>query len=91
LVAGLGYIWATLFVGYINTGTWPSRLGESKKLGQQNMILSSAGLRWRVSEEIINYRPFLSSERALQNNKPTTVERKFQGERKIGRLSQMGA
>jgi hypothetical protein len=31
-----------------------------------------------------NYRPVLSSERASQNNKPTTVFRKFQGERKIG-------
>jgi hypothetical protein len=25
-----GYNWATLFLGEINTGTWPSRLGESK-------------------------------------------------------------
>jgi hypothetical protein len=24
-----GYNWATLFLGDINTGTWPSRLGES--------------------------------------------------------------
>jgi hypothetical protein len=22
--------WATLFLGYINKGTWPSRLGESQ-------------------------------------------------------------
>jgi hypothetical protein len=26
-----GYNWATLFLGEINTGTWPSRLGESQK------------------------------------------------------------
>jgi hypothetical protein len=26
----LGYIWATLFLGDIYTGTWPSRLGESR-------------------------------------------------------------
>jgi hypothetical protein len=26
-----GYNWATLFMGDINTGTWPSRLGESQK------------------------------------------------------------
>jgi hypothetical protein len=26
----------------------------------------------------VNYRPVLSSERALQNNKPATVERNFQ-------------
>jgi hypothetical protein len=25
-----GYNWATLFLGYINTGIWPSRLGESR-------------------------------------------------------------
>jgi hypothetical protein len=25
-----GYNWATLFLGDINTGTWPSRLGESQ-------------------------------------------------------------
>jgi hypothetical protein len=39
----------------------------------------------------VNYRPVLSSERALQNNKAATVWRKFQGERKIGHGSQMGA
>jgi hypothetical protein len=26
----LGYNWATLFLGDINMGTWPSRLGESQ-------------------------------------------------------------
>jgi hypothetical protein len=25
-----GYNWATLFLGEINTGTWPSNLGESQ-------------------------------------------------------------
>jgi hypothetical protein len=25
-----GHNWATLFLGDINTGTWPSRLGESQ-------------------------------------------------------------
>jgi hypothetical protein len=28
------YNWATLFLGDINTGTWPSRLGESQEFGQ---------------------------------------------------------
>jgi hypothetical protein len=37
-----------------------------------------------------NYRPVLSSERALQNNKQGLSKRKSQGERKIGRGSQMG-
>jgi hypothetical protein len=32
-----------------------------------------AGLRCRGPAETVNYRPVLSSERALQNNKPATV------------------
>jgi hypothetical protein len=39
---------------------------------------------------VVNYRPVLSSEKALQNNKHATVWRKFQGERNIGHGSQMG-
>jgi hypothetical protein len=34
------------------------------------------------SKFTVNYISVLSSERALQNNKPVTVQRKFQGERK---------
>jgi hypothetical protein len=39
--------WATMSLRDINTGTWPSRLGESKKLGQYtlNMVMSPMGLR----------------------------------------------
>jgi hypothetical protein len=62
------------------------------------MAVNSTGLRpksdcsGKVQKQFtVNYRPVLSSERALQNNKPTTVRRKFQGERKTGRGSQMGA
>jgi hypothetical protein len=44
-----------------------------------------AGLRWRGPAATLNYRPVLSSERALQNNKPQLSKRKSQGERKIGR------
>jgi hypothetical protein len=63
------------------------------------MAVSSAGLRHKsdcsgkAPEAIVqvNYRPVLSSERAVQNNKAATVQRKFQGERKIGHGSQMGA
>jgi hypothetical protein len=29
-VSARGYNWATLFLGDINTGTWPSKLGESQ-------------------------------------------------------------
>jgi hypothetical protein len=32
--SAVGYNWAALLLGEINTGTWPSRLGESKKLRQ---------------------------------------------------------
>jgi hypothetical protein len=66
------YNWATLFLGDINMGTWPSRLGESQEL-RQYMVLGLAELRWRGPAATVNYRPVLSSERALHNNKPTTV------------------
>jgi hypothetical protein len=39
----------------------------------------------------VNYRPVFSSERALQNNKLQLSKIEYQGERKIGRGSQMGA
>jgi hypothetical protein len=47
-------------------------------------------LSWRGPAATVNYKPVLSSERALQNNKPASVWRHSQGERKIGRGSQMG-
>jgi hypothetical protein len=34
---------------------------------------SRAGLRWQGPVATVNYRPVLSSERALQNNKPVTI------------------
>jgi hypothetical protein len=76
---GRRYIWATLFLWDINTGTWPSRFGESQELGTIKQGLESRetqtreGLRWRGPAATVNYRPVLSSERALQNNKPATV------------------
>jgi hypothetical protein len=91
------YNWATLFLGDINTGTWPSRLRESQwgsKIWPWVLrdfdlrVTALARPRWNCT---VNYRPVLSSERALQNNKHATVWRKFQGERKIGRRSQIGA
>jgi hypothetical protein len=48
-------------------------------------------LRWRGPAATLNYRPVLTSERALQNNKPQLSKRKYQGERKIGCWSQMDA
>jgi hypothetical protein len=46
---------------------------------------------WRGPAATVNYRPVLSSERALQNNKQQLSKRKSQRERKIGCRSQMGA
>jgi hypothetical protein len=43
-----------------------------------------AGLCFRGPAATVNYRPVLSSERTLQNNKPQLSKRKSQGERKIG-------
>jgi hypothetical protein len=51
-------------------------------------------ISWSTAEagaETVNYRPTLSSERALQNNKQQLSKKKSQGESKIGRGSQMGA
>jgi hypothetical protein len=39
-----GYNWATLFLGEINTGTWPSKLGDSQKQ-RQNMLMGPVGFR----------------------------------------------
>jgi hypothetical protein len=53
-------------------------LGESQELEQKYGLESHgnqtrAGLRWRGPVATVNDRPVLSSERALQNNKPATV------------------
>jgi hypothetical protein len=68
----------------------------NKRMTKDRPDLSServerAWLRWREPAATVNYRPVLSSERALQNNNPTTFYRKYQGERKIGCGSRMGA
>jgi hypothetical protein len=39
------------------------------------MVLSPTGLRWREPVAKVNYGPVLWSERALRNNKPTTVKK----------------
>jgi hypothetical protein len=46
------YNWATLFLGEINTGTWPSRMWESQirevKYGHETLgIRTRERLRWR--------------------------------------------
>jgi hypothetical protein len=67
---------------------------ETVKYGREFCgTLTQEWLLWQGPEAIVqvNYRPVLSSERALQNNKATIIYRKFQGERKIGHGSQMSA
>jgi hypothetical protein len=73
--------------GRYKYGDLALQVGESQELGQSNMVESHgtqtrARLRQRGPAATVNYRPVLSSERALQNNKPATVYRKFQGEKK---------
>jgi hypothetical protein len=36
-----GYNWATLFLGDINTGTWPHRLGESRTWDSKNLRMTA--------------------------------------------------
>jgi hypothetical protein len=72
------YNWATLFLGEINTGTWPSRFGslklETVKYGNEFLGNRTRGsLRWRGPATTIYYRRNLSSERASHINKPATV------------------
>jgi hypothetical protein len=64
-----------------------SRIGAIKYCLESRGTQTRALLRWRGPAATVNYRPVLSSERALQNNKPATVCWKFQGERRIGRGS----
>jgi hypothetical protein len=40
-----GYNWATLFLGEMNRGTWPSRLGGSQKYRQYNRLMIPVGIR----------------------------------------------
>jgi hypothetical protein len=68
-----------------------SRIGTIKYGLESCGTQTLAGLQWQGPAATANYRPVLSLERVLQNNKPATVYRQFLGERKIGRRSQMGA
>jgi hypothetical protein len=59
-----GYNWATLFLGHINTGTWPSRLGEPR-IWDSKMLSHGTRtrqwLRWRGPAAIVINRSILSS------------------------------
>jgi hypothetical protein len=50
-----------------------SRIGTIKYGLESRGTQTRTEQRWRGPAPTVNYRPVLSSERALQNNKPTTV------------------
>jgi hypothetical protein len=66
-------------------------VGEVSRIGTIKFGLEFRGTALARPAATVNYRSAFSSERALQNDKPVTVQRKFQGERKIGRGSQLVA
>jgi hypothetical protein len=75
-----GYNWATLFLGDINTGTWPSRLGGvSNESNIWSRVLRDLDPRVTAlarprSNCTINYRPVPLSERAPHSKNPATVK-----------------
>jgi hypothetical protein len=78
--SSLGYNWTTLFLGDINTGTWPIRFvgvsDETVKYGHEfygTFDPRVTALARPRNNCTLNYRSFLSSERALQNNNPAAV------------------
>jgi hypothetical protein len=82
----------TLFLEEINTGTWPSRLGERvSKIEAIKYARDSRGtqtresLHWRCPATTENYRHDLSSERSPHINKPETVYKylKKEGEKLV--------
>jgi hypothetical protein len=50
-----------------------SRIEKIKYDLESSGTQTGARLRWRGPAATVNYRPVLSSERALQNNKPATI------------------
>jgi hypothetical protein len=68
-----GYNWATLLLGDLNTGTWPSRLGESRIWDSKiwSRVPQESNPWMTVLEKpaaIVHYRPILLSERMLHKN-----------------------
>jgi hypothetical protein len=64
---GYKYVDLALQVGGV------SRIGSIKYGLESRGTQNRAGLHWGGLAATVNYRPVLSSERALQNNKPATV------------------
>jgi hypothetical protein len=65
--------WATPFLRDINTGSWPSRLGESRiwdsKIGHDfRATWTRECLRWQEPATIVNDRSILSSESMLHKD-----------------------
>jgi hypothetical protein len=71
----------------INTGTWPSRLGESKKIEIVKYGHESRGtqtqerLPWRCPATTENYRLDLSSEKASHIKESVTSKNNFKKEK----------
>jgi hypothetical protein len=78
-------------LGLLTTYRWCSEAQRIEQCVSSPITIVGIIIRWRGPAAIVNYRPVLSSERELQNNKLQLSKRKSQGEGKIGRGSQMGA
>jgi hypothetical protein len=66
-----GYNWPILFLGDINMGTWPCRLGQTVKYGHEShRTWIREWLRWWSPAAVVNDRPILLSERVPHINKP---------------------
>jgi hypothetical protein len=59
-----------------------SRIGTIEYGLEPRGTQTRAGLRWREPTATVNYRPVLSSERALQTNKPETCLKKISRRKK---------
>jgi hypothetical protein len=83
-----GYIWATQFMGEINTRNLVFQVGGLSKIERVKYGHKSRGiqarerLRWRCPPTTGNYRSDFSSEREPHINKPVTVYKNFKKMRK---------
>jgi hypothetical protein len=60
-----------------------SRIGTLKYGLESRETQTRVRLRWRGPAATVNYRPVLSSERALQSNKPATSKENFKEKEKL--------
>jgi hypothetical protein len=87
-----GYNWATLFLGEINTRTWPSRLRESQKWDNKLCLLVPWDSDLRKAALAMPGKNWLLVREGAHTSKPETVK-KLSGREweKISRWSQTGA